>query len=539
MQTVHKLLNRRLAVSFKAYGACGFSTTVNYAQEAKNEIPSVRPPNIDELYDISEKFGLNIPYEELSTYKDCMKGMLESFDRVDKFPEINPPVKYPRTGAYRPSAEENDHNAWYVKCDIKGAKGGPLEGKTIAVKDNIAVAGLPMMNGARMLEGYVPEYDATVVNRVLDAGGRILGKSACEYLCMSGNSHTCASGPILNPHNRDRSAGGSSGGSAVLVSLKEVDMAIGGDQGGSIRLPSCWSGCIGLKPTFGLVPYTGAFPIAKYVDHLGPMASTVEEVALLLEVLAGSDGMDCRQPSEISKVKYTKELKKGFADLKVGIMKEGFEECEEDVEEIVKSAAFNLKNMGLNVSEVSVPLHKSGGDIWSSVGVPGVYHQLLHNAGITTGSFGHQPTTMHDYVAKRMKTNGGDLSPTVKLFWLFGEHMKRNYELHHFCKGSNIVPHLKKAYNDALSKYDILITPTIKYKAPLLPTQSASTEHVIKESLGMIANTTPFNITWHPALSINVGFSENLPIGMQIIGRHFEEATVLRAALAVEQMIKN
>lgn len=247
-----------------------------------------------------------------------------------------------------------------MKTDIKGADDGPLKGKTVAVKDNIAVSGVPMMNGAKVMEGYVPEYDATVVTRVLDAGGRILGKSNCEYLCMSGNSHTCAAGPIMNPHDKDRSAGGSSGGSSVLVTLKEVDIAIGGDQGGSIRLPSCWSGCIGLKPTFGVVPYTGAFPIAKYVDHLGPITSTVDDAALFLEVLAGRDDMDCRQPADLKPEKYTEELKKGFSGLKVGIVKEGFKNCDENVEKIVKDKAFELKSLGLDVTEISVPLHEYG-----------------------------------------------------------------------------------------------------------------------------------------------------------------------------------
>src|SRR5262249_31680876 len=148
------------------------------------------------------------------------------------------PVKYPRAPGYRPSAEENPFNAWYWKTDIKGAPKGLLAGKKVAIKDNICVAGVPMMNGSQLLEGYVPEIDATGVTRILDAGGTIAGKAACEDLCFPGASHTCATGAIRNPHNPQHSAGGSSGGSAAAVAAGDVPMALGGDQGGSIRTPS-------------------------------------------------------------------------------------------------------------------------------------------------------------------------------------------------------------------------------------------------------------------------------------------------------------
>ena len=157
------------------------------------------------------------------------------------------------------------------------------------------LAGVPMMNGAATMEGYIPDIDATVVHRILDAGGTIVGKAHCEYFCLSGGSHTSATGPVHNPHKMGYSAGGSSSGSAVLVALGEVDMALGGDQGGSIRMPASFCGIYGMKPTHGLVPYTGIMPIEIYVDHTGPMTANVADNALLLEVLAGPDGYDPRQ----------------------------------------------------------------------------------------------------------------------------------------------------------------------------------------------------------------------------------------------------
>ena len=145
-------------------------------------------------------------------------------------PDNLPLVKYPRTPGYQPGGEENQYNAWYVKTEVKGASQGKLQGKTVVLKDNVMLAGVPMMNGSSLLEGYVPDIDATIVTRLLDAGTTIVGKAQCTDFCMSGSSHSNAKGPIHNPHKMGYSAGGSSAGSAVLVAAGEVDFAIGGDQ---------------------------------------------------------------------------------------------------------------------------------------------------------------------------------------------------------------------------------------------------------------------------------------------------------------------
>ena len=166
-------------------------------------------------------------------------------------PDELPVVKYPRTPGYRVTAAENPYNAWYYKTTVKGAPVGKLAGKTVALKDNVMLAGVPMMNGASTLEGFVPEMDATIVTRLLDAGAVILGKAHCEYFCLSGGSHTSAAGPVHNPMKHGYSAGGSSSGSAALVAAGEVDMAIGGDQGGSIRMPASYCGIYRLEAHLG------------------------------------------------------------------------------------------------------------------------------------------------------------------------------------------------------------------------------------------------------------------------------------------------
>ena len=232
-----------------------------------------------------------------------------------------------------------------------------------------------MMNGSAVYADFVPDQDATVVTRVLDAGGVILGKAVCENYCLSGGSHTSATGPVRNPRNPEFMTGGSSSGCAALLVAGECDLAIGSDQGGSVRMPSSFSGCVGLKPSYGLVPYTGAAPIEQSVDHLGPMAMTTADCALLLEVIAGyDDGRDPRQTTILTPKNYRAELEKGIKGLRIGVVEEGFggPGAEKDVDAIVRDAAARLTGAGAIVANVSVPMHRQAGSIMMTSVLDGV-----------------------------------------------------------------------------------------------------------------------------------------------------------------------
>ncbi len=188
---------------------------------------AIKRPTLDQLQDVALSLGIHLSPEQASTYNTLLQGNFDACDAVDAMPDYLPLVTYPRTPGYRPTGAENKYGAWYVKTTIKGAAKGRLVGKTVVLKDNVCLAGVPMMNGASTLEGYVPNVDATIVTRLLDAGATVVGKSVCEYFCFSGGSHTSASGPVHNPHRMGYSAGGSSSGSAALVAAGEVDLAIG------------------------------------------------------------------------------------------------------------------------------------------------------------------------------------------------------------------------------------------------------------------------------------------------------------------------
>jgi amidase len=285
---------------------------------------ALRLPVDSDLAAIAERYGLDLSTADVASFAPFATGLLGSWTAVEELYARTAPAPRSDRASSRPSAADNPLGAWYVTTEIQETSDGPLAGLQVAIKDNIMVAGVPMMNGSETLEGFVPTRDATVVTRLLAAGATIRGKAVCEDLCFSGGSHTSRTGPVRNPWDRSRSAGGSSSGSAALVAVGEVDVAMGGDQGGSVRIPSAYSGTVGHKPTYGLVPYTGAFPIELTIDHLGPITRTVRDAALVLGVIAGADGLDPRQPTDVRGADYVRALDGSVRGLRIGVVHEGF-----------------------------------------------------------------------------------------------------------------------------------------------------------------------------------------------------------------------
>ena len=496
---------------------------------------SVTVPTPDQLQAIAEKLGLSLTDDDIASFIGLMKPTVEAYNVVGQLPDNLPQIHYLRTPGYRPSAEENPRNAWYYKTRIEGASQGKLKDKTVVLKDNVMLAGVPMMNGASTLEGYVPEIDATIVTRILDAGGTIVGKAHCEYFCVSGGSHTNATGPVHNPYKMGYSAGGSSSGSAVLVALGEVDMAIGGDQGGSIRMPSSFSGTYGMKPTHGLVPYTGIMPIEVYVDHTGPMTATVSDNALLLEVIAGPDGYDPRQYAPTVHP-YAQLLEGGVRGLKIGMVQEGFgrPESEPDVDAKVRRAAALLGELGATVSEVSIPWHLLAGSLFFPIVAEGMTQTMLEGDGYGVSRSDLYVTSLMDF-HRGWRQRADELSETTKLFALFGTYVRQQYGSRYYGKTMNIIRQLIAAYDAVLAEYDLLLMPTTPMKAQPLPPPDAPREEVVDRALEMTTNTAPFNLSHHPAMALPCGMSDGLPVSMMLVGKAFDEPTIYRAAYAFEQ----
>jgi amidase len=496
---------------------------------------TVRVPTSADVQRIANSFSMELSPADADSFVGLMKGVLSSYDKVDELTEPKPRVKYPRTPGHRPEPKDNPLNAWYWRSEVKGAAKGPLAGRTIVLKDTTCLAGVPMMNGTAVLEGYVPDIDATIVDRILDAGGTIVGKAACENLCFSGGSHTSHLGPVHNPHRHGYSAGGSSSGSAALVSVGEVDMAMGGDQGGSIRIPASWSGVYGLKPTYGLVPCTGMFPIEQTLDHCGPICASTADVALLLGVIAGPDPMDPRQ-FECETHDYQAGLAKSAKGLKIAIVREGFGKTESEaaVDEKVRAAADRFKKLGAAVTEVSIPMHIDGVAIWTAIAAEGAAELMIKGNATGTNWQGYYPTSLLDAYARGWRSRPNDMADTVKLVLFTGEYMHQFYHGHYYAKAQNLRRVLRKAYDDVLENHDVLLMPTTPMKSQPLPAAGCSREESIARALEMINNTCPFDASGHPAMSVPCGMIDGLPVGMMLIGRKFDEATVLRASHAFE-----
>jgi amidase len=497
----------------------------------------IQAPKPEQLAEIAHGFGLKLSDDEVRSFAGLIGGSVPSYNRLDELAEPSLPVNYPRTSGRRPAPEENPYNAWAWRCEIEGAGSGPLSGKRVGIKDNICVAGVPYMNGCRVIEGYVPEVDATVVTRILDAGGTIVGKTACEDLCFSGASHTSKPVPIKNPHRPTHSAGGSSGGSAAALAAGECEMALGGDQGGSIRIPGSWCGVYGLKATHGLVPYTGVMPIELTIDHCGPMANTVEDVARLLSAIAGADGLDPRQ-GNVRTQDYLQDLGRGASGLKLAVVREGFgrPDSEDVTDAKVRAAIDRLKGAGASVTEVSIPMHLDGYHIWTAIIVEGSTELMIKGDGFGYSWEGHYVTSLRDAYARGWRSRPNDMSETVKMVMLLGEYMHRFYHGRYYAKAQNLRRALRAAYDAPLADHDLLVMPTIPFRATPIPPADCSHADYVTIALNMVGNTCPFDVSGHPAMTVPCAHVDDLPVGMMLIGRRFDEATVLRAAAAFEAL---
>ena len=496
---------------------------------------TIKRPSLAQMRAMAEKFGMSLTDEELTEYNEIMEPYIQAYDRLDATPDNLPPVRYPRSPGRFPDLSENPLNAWYVQTEVQGAMDGPLRGKRIALKDTVCLAGVPMMNGSSIMEGYTPEIDATIVTRMLDAGGTIAGKAHSENFCLSGGSHTNAKGPIHNPWKRGYMAGGSSGGSAALVAAGEVDMAIAGDQGGSIRIPSSNCGVYGMKPSHGLVPYTGVMPIEQTIDHVGPVTSTVADNALLLEVLAGEDGLDPRQYKP-QVFRYTEALGRGAHGLRIGILKEGFHrpESESDVDEKVLAAAQKFREIGAQVEEVSVPEHHLAVDCWTAITVEGLQDHMMHGNSAGSNYRGLFLPSMMDHMAQ-WRNRADELTHSLKVCMFLGEYFQEQYRGRFYGKAQNLMRKVNEKYTAALKQYDVLLMPTVPMKPQKIPPADCSISLYVQRAFEMIGNTAPFN-GGLPAMNVPCGLSEGLPIGMMLVGQQYGELKIYQAAHAFEQI---
>ena len=500
---------------------------------------ALEEPTKEEFREAAEKHFLNLSEKDLELYVELATNRMNTYRKLDELSSAMHKQEFvDRNAGYRPDPEENPYNAYVTKCDVQGAEEGKLSEKTVGVKDNIAVAGVEMTAASKVVEGYVPRTDATAVSRLLAEGATITGKLNMDAMAWSGSGDLGFRGPIYNPAKPEYLAGGSSGGSAAAVVSGEVDIALGTDQAGSIRIPAALCGCVGLKPTYGLVPYTGAIGSGPTYDHLGPMASTVHDCALALEVMAGYDPADPRQ-QPVSGGEYVDALDDDPSGITIGVLEEGFGAEATDIDSTVRSSLQTFENAGATVTEVSIPYHEHGFTIWA--GVAGEEGTAFARAE-RTGHFlkGRYDEQFVKYFSKARRAQADHFAPTVKLRLTHGQYLLDKFQGHYYAKAQNLRQELNSSYETALADVDVLAMPT----TPIIPfeaKENLSQRELINRSHGLSVrgkNTTPFNMTGHPAISVPCGISDGFPAGCMFVGSHFDEETVMRAAHAFERAVR-
>jgi amidase len=409
----------------------------------------------------------------------------------------------------------------------------------VSFKDHISVAGIPQVFTSQALEGFIPDVDATVVSRVLAAGGKITGKHMM-------NGFMGDFGKPLNPHNPARITGGSSSGSGAALAAGEVDISFGGDQGGSIRLPAAYCGVVGLKPTFGLVSHFAVgFAAEPSVDHVGPMARTVADVAAASQAVAGYDDNDPRQRRGIPEsIDALSDLDGGVRGLRIGILEEGFSEpIEPDVAAGVLAAVFTLEKLGAEVSRISVPQHAQIDSVYAALVFEGA--RAIHDTGFFgIGAKTYYPASIITAIDRMWREHGDMLPPRTKLNHLVAELSRRNYHGGVYAKAHNVRPSYVAAFDRALAKVDVLAMPTVRNIAPLVeeePTDpTAAIEANLRRNWMLMPigyNTKPTNYTGHPALAVPCGKVDGMPISLQLVGNFLADPLLLRVAHAYQKAV--
>ncbi len=407
----------------------------------------------------------------------------------------------------------------------------PLMGMPLAVKDNICTEGVLTTCASRILGNFVPPYDATVIARLRGQGYLLLGKTNLDEFAMGSSTENSAFGPSRNPWNLGSIPGGSSGGSAAAVAADECVAALGSDTGGSIRQPAACCGVVGLKPTYGRVSRFGLVAFASSLDQIGPITKDVTDAAMLLNVIAGHDPLDSTSANlpvpDYTKVFRRKDLKK----LRVGVPQEYFAEgLDPEVEQAVREAIEELKRLGGDIKEVKLPSTDAAIATYYLVATAEASSNLARYDGV---KYGLRSKQTKDLLEMYMMTRQEGFGPEVKRRIMLGTYaLSAGYYDAYYGKAQAVRTLIRRDFEAAFREVDLIVTP-------VMPTPAFKLGEKVADPLQMYLSdiyTISVNLAGIPAISLPCGFSKaGLPIGLQVIGRAFEEETVLRAAHAYEQ----
>uniref|UniRef100_A0A7C5V2N2 Glutamyl-tRNA(Gln) amidotransferase subunit A n=1 Tax=Caldicellulosiruptor owensensis TaxID=55205 RepID=A0A7C5V2N2_9FIRM len=419
------------------------------------------------------------------------------------------------------------------KIDEKIAKGedvGALYGLPIALKDNLCTDGIRTTCASKILYNFVPPYDATVVKKLKENHMTLLGKLNMDEFAMGSSTENSAFHTTKNPWDLERVPGGSSGGSAAAVAADEAFFTLGSDTGGSIRQPASLCGVVGMKPTYGRVSRFGLVAFASSLDQIGPLTKDVEDCALAMNIICGHDPYDATSaPIEVPD--FTKALINDVKGFKIGVPREYMEKgVNDEVKKAVEKALELLKSLGAQYEEFSIPIVEYALPTYYIIASSEASSNLARYDGI---KYGYRTQNYDDLIDLYKKTRSEGFGAEVKRRIMLGTYaLSAGYYDAYYKKGLQVRTLIKRAFDEAFQKYDVIITPTS-------PTTAFKIGEKVSNPLEMYMSdicTVPVNIAGLPAISIPCGFdSNNLPIGLQIIGKAFDEETILRVAYTYEQ----
>lgn len=485
-----------------------------------------RTPSVEDIEEVADWIGMGLSEGEAergASYAD--NGMPEQLEDV--------PVESLRAGEgdgdqyhvapYRPADHENPNNAWITRFELdRPDADGPLAGVPTAIKDNLCVRGAEITCASRGFEGVVPGAHATVVERLLDAGASLRGKTNMDELGMGPSSESSAFDPVTNPHSDDHVAGGSSSGSGAAVGEGEVDLALGSDTGGSIRIPASYCGVVGLKPTHGRVPKRGFVTQAASFDDVGPMASDVETAARAMEVISDPLPNGDRESFD--------DLGTDLDDLTIGVIDRYMEDFSEAaVVESVTEALDDLADAGATVERVSIPELEHVGAAWWGIG-PVEFAAAFATNDIGLWDHHAEIPSLADGMARVGAATSADIGTIPKEVILMGAHMLYEHDGYHYVRAQNLREVIKDALDDALAQYDVLAAPSTPTTAMELGAFGS------EEMPSPNGSLTPANVAGHPSLSVPCGTSDGLPVGLQLLGRWYDDKRLFDVAAEYERL---
>lgn len=497
----------------------------------------MRDLSTDELIELAETYNLEVGDEEVDDIQEEVNGFLDGLDEIFELPIDR---SEPEIGERSWRQGDDPYNAISTRCSVPPTTDHSdlLGDVRVGIKDIITVAGVPMQCASRLMRGYVPTKDATVVRRLRAAGASITAKTNLDEFASCARGTTADVGPIRNPHDDSHTAGGSSGGSAAAVAAGETDVSIGTDTGGSIRMPAALCGVVGFKPTYGLVPHSGVVENTYTQDFVGPIASSVADAALVLEAIAGPDESDPASMSAAGRDDYSVG---GYvdavseapdpSDLTVGVLKEGFGEgVDDDIGDRVLAAIDALEDAGASVRPASVDTYDYVNTVKNAISL-GEFadHWLAGGAPYRRG--GHIDEGYQRALASRMAADSAELGYYYKSKVLAGAHIREELLGAPYVRAQRARDYIRDDFDEALADVDVLALPTMPGIAPRI-------EDAADPGFTYGRNTRQANVTGYPAITIPSGTVSNLPVGLQLLAGPFEDAALAGTAATVESVLE-